>query len=457
MPRGLGTCSLPRFSRRVTGSNVEFDTPLDWQFLQSIVIALSLGGLIGLERQSHHEAERPVESVGMRTFALASLLGCLSVLAAPISTAAPYIAGGGYLLLIVSFLYFEAEARDTMPGITTQVSALLVYVVGVLVPEEPVLASVTAVLIATILSVKDWTHRMVQSLSEEEVMGTMKFLLISVVLLPILPSEAVDPWDIYNLREIWFLVVLISGISFAGYFAIRFLGRDRGIALTGALGGLASSTAVTLAMCQRVQASDDAKPVRMAAAFAILIASGIMTVRVIFLVLAVNAAFAGFLWIPLGSMAIPGIIVSWILWGRLGEDEKSGDGAPEDDEEPEDDLEISNPFELTPALKFGLLFVIIIGGVEVANQTFETSGTYIASFVSGLANMDAISITLAQMVEGGDVVRIVGTRGVIIAIIANSFSKAAMSFALGSKKLGLYVLGGLLPMAVVGGVVVTVI
>jgi uncharacterized membrane protein (DUF4010 family) len=439
---------------------VEFEAPLDWQFIQSIVIALALGGLIGLERQSHHEAERPVESVGMRTFALAALLGCLSVLAAPISTAAPYIAGAGYLFLVVGFLYFEATARDTMPGITTQVSALLVYLIGVLVPEEPVFASVTAVLVATILSVKDWTHRMVQSLSEEEVVGTMKFLLISVVLLPILPSEAIDPWDIYNLQELWFLVVLISGISFAGYFAIRFLGRDRGIALTGALGGLASSTAVTLAMCQRVQAAEDAKPVRLAAAFAILIASGIMTVRVIFLVLAVNATFAGHLWIPLGSMAIPGIGIAWYMWGLIGEDEKTGDSGPDADddleEDAEDDLEISNPFELTPALKFGVLFVAIIGGVEVANQTFETSGTYIASFLSGLANMDAISITLAQMVESEDVVRIVGTRGVVIAIIANSLSKAAMSFVLGSKKLGMYVLGGLLPMVLVGGVVVSV-
>ncbi len=440
-------------------ATVEFASVLDWKVVQSIVIALALGGLIGLERQSHHEAERPVESVGLRTFSLASLLGCLSVLAAPVSTAAPYVAGAGYLLLILAFLVFEAQVRETMPGITTQVSALLVYIIGVLVPSEPVLAAVTAVLVASILSVKDWTHRLVENLSDEEVLGTMKFLLISVVLLPILPGEAVDPWGIYNLREIWFLVVLISGISFAGYFAIRFLGRDRGIALTGALGGLASSTAVTLAMCQRVRAATDSRPVHIAAAFAILIASGIMSVRVIFLVLAVNASFAGYLWIPLGAMAIPGIGISWYLWNLIGDEEKEGGVEAEGDEAgppPEEELEISNPFELTPALKFGLLFLVIIGGVELADQAFGASGTYAASFVSGLANMDAISITLAQKVEDGDVPRLLGTRGVVIAIIANSFSKAAMSFALGSRKLGLYVLAGLVPMALVGGVVVTV-
>ena len=449
---------------------MELETTLDWQLVQSIAIALALGGLIGLERQSHHDAENPIESVGLRTFALASLLGCLSVLAAPISPALPYVAGIGYLLLVVAFLYFEFRTRETTPGITTQVSALLVYVIGAIVPSEPVLASVIAVLVASILSVKDWTHRLVKNLSEEEVLGTMKFLLVSVVLLPILPSEPIDPWGIYNLQEIWFLVVLISGISFAGYFAIRLLGRDRGIALTGALGGLASSTAVTLAMAQRVKASDKNRKVVIAAAFAILIASGIMTVRVIFLVLAVNASFAAVLWLPLGAMAIPGILVAWFFWNKIGEPDETAveaaNGALEDEEgvgaessdprneSAEDDLEISNPFELAPALKFGLMFMAIIGGVELANQAFENSGTYVASLLSGLANMDAISVTLARMTEAGDVSALIGTRGVVIAVVANSFSKAVLATVLGSRRLGGYVVAGMLPTAAVGGLVV---
>jgi len=461
---------------------VEFQTTLDWQIVQSILIALALGGLIGLERQSHHDVENPIESVGLRTFALAALLGCLSVLAAPTSPkipsvadsqALPYVAGIGYLLLVVSFLYFEFWTRETTPGITTQVSALLVYVIGAIVPSQPVLASVIAVLVASILSVKEWTHRLVKNLSEEEVFGTMKFLLISVVLLPILPSEPIDPWGLYALREIWFLVVLVSGISFMGYFAIRFFGRDRGIALTGALGGLASSTAVTLAMGQRVKAADDERSVVSAAAFAILIASGIMTVRVVFLVLAVNATFATVLWLPLGTMAVPGILVAWYFWSRITGDDATGpeaaDGelesretADSEDGESADpqleggdqDLEISNPFELAPALKFGLLFMVIIGGVELAHRAFADSGTYVASLLSGLANMDAISVTLARMVETGDVTDLIGARGVVIAVIANSFSKAAMATMIGSKRLGAYVMAGLIPTAAVGGAVV---
>ena len=453
---------------------MDLGTTLDWEIVQSIVIALALGALIGLERQSHYEEEHEVESVGLRTFALAALLGCLSVLAAPISPAVPYIAGAGYLLLVVTFLYFESRARETKPGITTQVSALLVYVIGVIVPAEPVLAAVVAVLVASILSIKDWTHRMVENLSEEEVVGTMKFLLVSVVLLPILPEKPVDPWGIYDLQEIWLLVVLISGISFLGYFAIRFFGRDRGIALTGALGGLASSTAVTLAMCQRVKAAKKSKSIHLAAAFAILIASGIMTVRVIILILAVSRTLAMTVWIPLGAMAVPGGLVSWWFWYRMEEngegdsqegrseegEELAGEevavevsGGAEQDREPGDgerDLEISNPFELSPALKFGALFAVIIGGVYLARQFYGSSGTYAASFLSGLANMDAISVTIARMVESESVSTIIGVRGVVIAIIANSISKAVLSLVLGSRRLGGYVALGLLPMIAVG-------
>ncbi len=451
---------------------MEIEPSLDWSVVQSIVISLALGGLIGLERQSHHEPGEPVDSIGVRTFALASLLGALSVLATPVSAAVPYVTGIGYLMLVIAFLFFEYRGfeyrdRKTLPGITTQVSALIVYVIGVLVPSRPVLAAAIAVLVASVLSIKDWTHRLVENLSENEVIGTLKFLLISVVLLPILPSEAVDPWELYNLQELWLLVVLISGISFLGYFAIRFLGRDRGIALTGALGGLASSTAVTLAMSHRAERHPDARSVNLAAAFAVLIASGIMTVRVVVLVFAVNADFAGALWVPLVAMAVPGGIAAGILWYRMihvQEDERRRAASPveapdmaepegqslEEESEVEEELEISNPFELAPALKFGLLFAFIIGGVHVAKHSFGNYGTYVAAFLSGLANMDAISVTIARMSEAGDITNRIGVQSVVIGIVANSLSKAALSAVVGSRRLGMYVALGLLPTVLVG-------
>ncbi|MFB6264762.1 MAG: MgtC/SapB family protein [Bradymonadaceae bacterium] len=324
--------------------------------------------------------------------------------------------------------------------------------------------TIVAVLVASILSIKNWTHRLVQNLTDREVLGTMKFLLISVVLLPLLPSKPIDPWGVYNLQELWFLVVLVSGISFAGYFAMRFMGRDHGLAVTGALGGLASSTAVTLAMSQRAGRAADDRAVNVAAAFGILVASGIMTVRVLFIVAAVAPKIVAPLALPVLAMAIPGVGVAGYFWTQMGAD-RTMPAEPEGPESSEtvgestdaDDLEIENPFELTPALKFGLLFVVIIGGVHFARRGFGDYGTYIAAFVSGLANMDAISLEMGRMLEAGDIGTTVAVRGVVIAIIANSFSKAVLSATIGSKKLGIYVTAGLIPMAVVGLGMVTLV
>jgi uncharacterized membrane protein (DUF4010 family) len=411
---------------------------------------LALGGIVGLERQSHYDPEQGTEPIGVRTFALASLLGTVSVLAAPMSPALPWIIGLGYLALVLAFLFFEAQEREGKPGITTQISALLVYAVGVLVPSEPVLAAVSGVIVVGVLSVKEWTHRLVENLTDEEVEGTVKFLLISVVVLPILPTKPVDPWGIYHPQEIWFLVVLISGISFIGYFAIRFFGRDRGIALTGALGGLASSTAVTLSMCHRVRASvEDDRPIHRAAAFAILVASGIMTVRVAVLVMAVDLALGTTLLAPLAALAVPGGIVAAIFWRRINDDELVEVDDPESDSGA-DALDITNPFQLTPALKFGGIFVVIIGVVYLARQLFGQSGAYVASFLSGLVNMDAVSVAVARMVEAQSVVLETAVNAVIIGVLANSMSKAVMSWLFGSRRLGLYVAGGLIPTVAVG-------
>jgi len=191
--------------------------------------------------------------------------------------------------------------------------------------------------------------------------------------------------------------------------------------------------------------------VHLAAAFAILIASGIMTVRVVVLVFAVSAGFASDLWIPLVAMAVPGAAASGFFWYKISKtgggertkhasdslavaESEGGEEIESLDEEAEDELEISNPFELAPALKFGLMFAVIIGGVHLAKQFFGNSGTYVAAFLSGLANMDAISVTIARMAESGDITNLIGVRGVVIGIVANSLSKAVLSAVVGSAR-----------------------
>ncbi|MFP4598970.1 MAG: MgtC/SapB family protein [Persicimonas sp.] len=431
---------------------MEVITSLDWQSVQYILISLGLGAVVGLERQSHYVEESEREAIGVRTFALASLLGTVSAIASESGfPAMVYITGVGYFLMVVAYLIFEYRERENIPGITTEVALLIVFVLGALVPFDPLFAAAMGVIVAAILSVKQYTHLVVDKLNQREILATMKFLLVLVVLLPILPDEAIGPAGIYNPRELGYLVVLISGISFVGYFAIRFMGKRRGISVTGALGGLASSTAVTLAMCHRVTEANDDRAVRLAATFAILIANAIMSIRVTIEVAAVNPKVLEVLLIPIIAMSVPGALVAGWLWFKLTR--SATEEAPEPaDEDAEDELDITNPFRLGPAIKFGLLFVLIIGVVHLAREYFGSSGTYVAALVSGLADADAISIAVARMAESGELSMVVATRAIVIAILANSFVKAGISAFLGSRKLGLYVTAGLLPMLICGGV-----
>ncbi len=425
-------------------------TTLDWPLVQSILISLGLGAVVGLERQSHYNEDSAREAMGVRTFALASLLGTVSAIASQNGLAGlVYITGVGYFLVILAYLVFEYRQRDTIPGITTEVAAILVFVLGALVAYNPLLAAALGVIVAAILSVKPYTHLLVDKLSHEEILATMKFLLVLVVLLPVLPDRGMGPGGIYNPRELGYLVVLISAISFLGYFAIRFLGKRRGISVTGALGGLASSTAVTMAMCGRITEARDDPGVRLAAAFAILIANAIMSIRVTVEVAAVNPQVVETLIVPIVAMAVPGSAVAGFFWYKMTS--ANADEADPDDAA-DDKLQITNPFRLGPAIKFGLIFVGIIGLVYLAREYYGSSGTYIAALISGLADADAISIAVARMQDSGAVAMGTATRSIVIAILANSFVKAGISAVMGSRKLGLYVAVGLLPMVAAGAI-----
>ncbi len=431
---------------------------MDWTLIRAVVISLALGGIVGLERQSHRDDESPFGSVGMRTFALASLLGTSAVLAETVMNGLVYVVGIGYFALLVAFFWHERRATEHEVGITTQVSAMVVFVIGVLVPSNPLFAASLAVIVAAVLASKRYTSSFVRLLTPAEIISTMKFLLVTVVLLPLLPNEPVDPWGIYNPREIWLLVVLISGISFMAYFAIRFMGTRRGLTLTGVLGGMASSTAVTLAMARQVRKQPDSRTVTLAAAFAIMLATAFMFFRVTVAVAVINVSLIATLWVPFVAMAIPGSLIAGGMWIVLHrhmtrkEEQESSDGDDEleelADEDPE--LDIRNPFELVPALKFAALLMLIIGGANLLQELYGGGAIYVAAVFGGLAETNAISLAVARMENLGEISASVATQSIVIAILANSIVKAVMASIVGNRKLGGYVTAGLFPIFAVG-------
>jgi len=276
--------------------------------------AIGLGLLLGLERERKRDAE--LLFGGVRTFALIALLGAVGaflqreldqdwlVLTAFVAVSA---------LVIVS--YATTAARGEV-GITTEITALLAFIAGALCGWDKVgVASVTAVVCLLLLTLKDFLHRLAQRVEIEDVEATLQFAVISVIILPLLPNQNFGPLpvDVINPYKIWLMVVLIAGLNFLGYVLVKILGNEHGFLVTGILGGLVSSTAVTLSFSQRSRSEP-----AMSSAFvlAIVVAWTIMFLRVVVMVGLVNNALGGGLAVALGGMAMAGLIVSLWLWRR---------------------------------------------------------------------------------------------------------------------------------------------
>jgi uncharacterized membrane protein (DUF4010 family) len=383
--------------------------------------ALGLGLLLGLERERKRDAE--LLFGGVRTFALIALLGALGaflerelnqgwlVLAAFVAVSA---------LVVVS--YITTAARGEM-GITTEISALLAFIVGVLCGWDRVgVASVATVVCLLLLTLKDYLHRLARRVELEDVEATLQFAVISVIILPLLPNETFGPapLNVINPYKIWLMVVLIAGLNFLGYVLVKALGNEHGFLATGILGGLVSSTAVTLSFAQR---SRQEPALSAAFVLAIVAAWTIMFLRVVVIVGLINLSLAAVLGLPLGLMAITGIFVSLVLWRRTRSQETGVVTAG------------ANPFELGEAIKFGLLFGVVTVVAKAAQVYLGETGLYLAGAVAGLTDVDAISLSMANLAAAGGANITVAARTIVIAVLSNTLVKTGMAAFLGTPAL----------------------
>jgi uncharacterized membrane protein (DUF4010 family) len=383
--------------------------------------ALGLGLLLGLERERKRDAE--LLFGGVRTFALIALLGALGafmeremdqgwlILAAFVALSA---------LVIVS--YATTAARGEL-GITSEVTALLAFIVGALCGWEKVgVASVATVVCLLLLTLKDFLHRLARRVELADVEATLTFAVISVIILPLLPNQnfGPPPIDVINPYKIWLMVVLIAGLNFLGYLLVKVLGNEHGLVVTGILGGLVSSTAVTLSFSQRSR-----REPAMSSAFvlAILVAWTIMFLRVVIMVGLVNRALAASLALALGCMAATGLVVSLVLWRRSRSSETGMVTAG------------ANPFELSEAIKFGLLFGIVTVAAKAAEAYLGAAGLYLAGALAGLTDVDAISLSMANLAQTNRGILTIAQRTIVIAVISNTLVKCAMAAFMGAPAL----------------------
>jgi uncharacterized membrane protein (DUF4010 family) len=368
----------------------------------------------------------------------------------------------GFITIILFALssYVITYMKSKKLSATTQISFILTYVLGVMcTTENSGLAVIFAILIATFLTFKERLHTLAKKMQGQEIVAMIKFALIAFVVLPFLPNRNFSPLDVpglgevlngigistsflaqlnvFNFYNIWLMVIFIGGINLLGYFLVKIIGSKRGYGLIGLVGGLVSSTAVTLSMADE---SKRAKSPFSPFLLATIIATAVMFIRVIFEVAVINARLLPVLIFPMGAMAITGFILAFIFYKR-----KSKKKAKE--------VELTQPFAIGPALKFGGLFAIILVVSRAAQVLFGKVGIYVTSFLSGLADVDAITLTMSSLSRDGGVSSIVATTAIILAVASNTLVKVGIAYFLGNKKFGKYILWAFLGILAVGGLV----
>lgn len=389
------------------------------ELIKALVVGGSLGALVGLERQWDEQArgEGGMVVAGVRTYCLWALMGTLCAQFGVLWH--PLIFGAGLLAVVgpVAVRVWPGGGGEAA-GLTTAACAAMVYLLGGLTfVGRFELAVMLAVVVLILLASKNWLHGLSRKFTHDDVRMALQFLAVTGVVLPLVPDRSFGPFEAFNPRSVWFMVVLVSGLGFAGYVAVRLVGASRGIALTGLAGGLASSTATTLSMSRlsrsRPDLADDC-------ALAIILACTIMLWRVNVLVLALSPALAAAMVPDMVLMSLPGVVfaVRHFLRGTRKGSDQTG---------------YKNPLSLKVALQFAALYAVVVFAVKAAGSLFGGAGLLAASFLSGLTDLDAIALSLAEVFRNGQVSASFAIACVVLAASANSLTKLALAWTLGDR------------------------
>jgi uncharacterized membrane protein (DUF4010 family) len=391
-----------------------------WRF----AAALLIGALIGLEREFVQQRSGEQEFGGIRTFALMALLGAVT---AYFSTRFGILLFLGAYLGLILLLWASnlgPALRGEHEGITTEIAALLTPLLGAMVIwDAPELAAALGVVTALVLALKPGLHNLARRMSPADLRATLEFAIITAVILPLLPNQGYGPFNLLNPFQIWLLVVFISGIGFIGYILIKLLGAEEGIGLTGLLGGLVSSTATTLSFAGR---SKKNRSLSQILALGILLASCVMFPRVLLEVAVINPGMVPLVMTPLIAMLLTGsALVIWTWFRHRNEGDESQPSR----------VELTNPLRLQTAITFGLIFALVLLAVRAANEYLGSAGVYVASLLTGIADVDSITLTVSELAQIGSLETRVAALSVVLATLVNTFVKGILAGGLGAPEL----------------------
>lgn len=393
-----------------------------------LAVSLGLGLLVGLQR----ERTRP-RLAGIRTYALITVLGTLSallglhfggwVVAAALVGVAAAVAMGNALAL---------RTESGNPGITSEIAILVMFGVGAYLAVGPrEVAVAIGATVAIVLHAKPMLHGLAQRMGDRDMHAIMQFALISLIVLPALPDRGFGPWTVLNPHNIWLMVVLVVGISLVGYVAYKALGTGGGLLLAGVLGGLVSSTATTVSAARRAAGAANGPSASHAAAAVILLASTVVYGRLLVEIGAVAPQFLPRAAGPLAVMAGVSAATAAALW--LGARRHGAELPPP-----------SNPTELRSALVFGGIYAAVLLAAAAARQWIGPQGLFAVALVSGLTDMDAITLSVSRMTAGTaagadglpPLDMALAWRAIVVAVMSNLLFKGAIAAALGGRALG---------------------
>lgn len=396
--------------------------------LSPYLTSLALGLLIGMERE-----RSPAAKAGLRTFSLVALSGTLGAMLSE-RTDAPWMLGAGLLVMggMMVATYFKSEQGED-PGTTTVAAVVVCYALGAMVWHDMEQLAVTlAILTTALLYFKAELRGVTSNLNRRDLVSMLQFAVLSLVILPILPDSNFGPFNVLNPYQLWWMVVLISGLSLAGYAALRIAGQRHGSVLTGMFGGLASSTATTLAFARHAR---DTPGLIGAASLVILLANSVVLFRLAVVVaLLAPALIQPILWVFSGG-AIAGLLVIYLHWRKLTHSSE----API--------LEIKNPTEIPTALSFGAFYALVLLASAWVGEQLGSQGVYIVALVSGFTDVDAITLSSLRLFGLGNLEGAQAINAILIAVLANLAFKAGLCAVVGGAGLARQALPGMAALA----------
>lgn len=394
------------------------------ELLTRLAVALAIGLLVGLERGWHtRDEDEQKRAAGLRTFALSGLLGGVS--AAVGAATNPLVIGFAFLGFVAAFTAFHLlEARlEHNVGATSVVAGMLTFMLGAYAGiGELRVAVACGVAMTVLLALREQLHGWVERLRWEEIRAVLTLLAMTFLLLPVLPNRTIDPWSVLNPAEIWIMAIVIAAISFGGYIAVRVLGERLGILAASIAGGLASSTATTLTLARLARAEPAAWRLL---AGGILAAGVVMVARVVVVAAALNRDLVEPLLIPLATAAGTLAAGSAFLFLIGAKDTRT-------------DLAISNPLEIGTALKLAAFIALVLVGTGIARETAGDAGVVLLAALSGIADVDAVTISMARL-SGGELSIGTASEAIAIALTVNTLAKAVMATSAGGLRLGMTV------------------